>query len=177
MFMTTYQGREIDVLNPNINKIDIQDISHALSFIARGNGHIKYFYSVAQHCINCCLEAKNQGYSNKIQLLCLLHDASEAYLSDIVRPVKGLLPQYLEIENKLQNTIYSKYIKEPITKDELEKMKIIDDSLLNMEFQLLMKVNVKKIEPINYDLQFKQTEFDIIKSKFIQLFNELIENQ
>jgi 5'-deoxynucleotidase YfbR-like HD superfamily hydrolase len=50
-------------------------------------------------------EAKSRGYSNRIQLACLLHDASEAYLSDVTRPVKAELPQYKEIEAPLQETI------------------------------------------------------------------------
>lgn len=53
---------------------------------------------MGQHCINCAREAKARGYSERVQLACLLHDASEAYLSNVTRPVKRELPKYLEIE-------------------------------------------------------------------------------
>lgn len=51
--------------------------------------------------INCCKEAKSRGYSERVQLACLLHDASESYISDITRPVKCNLPEYDVMENKL----------------------------------------------------------------------------
>jgi hypothetical protein len=74
--------------------------------MCRANGHIRHFYSVAQHCLNCAREAQARGHSDAIQLACLLHDASEAYISDITRPVKRSLPQYTEIEDVLQSLIF-----------------------------------------------------------------------
>ena len=79
--------------------VSLKDIVHALSLLCWGGGHIKYFYSVAQHSINCMKEAR--GWSKRVQLACLLHDASEAYISDIIRPVKIYLFNYLEIENRI----------------------------------------------------------------------------
>ena len=92
----TFTGKHFDPTNPEENLIDLSDIGHALSLICRGNGHVKYFYSVAQHSIACCQEAQARGYSDRVQLACLLHDASEAYMSDVTRPVKALLTEYLK---------------------------------------------------------------------------------
>ena len=81
--MVTYTGKEFYPLDPNPADIDIKDIAHALSNCCRFAGHIKSFYSVAQHSVivsELC-EPENA-------LAGLLHDASEAYLSDIARPVK-----------------------------------------------------------------------------------------
>ena len=94
----TYTGIMFDPLNPNADLINIADIAHALSMLCRANGHFKSFYSVGQHSINCMNEARTRNYSQRVQLACLLHDASEAYLSDITRPVKAELPRYREIE-------------------------------------------------------------------------------
>src|SRR5690625_1800702 len=105
----TYTGISFDPLNPEVNKVSITDIGHALSMICRANGHYRNFYSVAQHSLNCAKEAKKRGYSVKVQLGCLLHDASEAYISDVTRPVKKQLKNYLKIEEKLQNIIYQAY--------------------------------------------------------------------
>lgn len=93
-YITTYTGKHFDPIQPEPGLFDLTDISHALSLLCRGNGHMKHFYSVAQHSIACAEEAKARGYSARVQLGCLLHDASEAYLSDVTRPVKkrpGLL--------------------------------------------------------------------------------------
>ena len=102
----THSHKMFDPLHPNAELIDITDIAHALSMLCRANGHFKSFYSVGQHCINCAKEAKARGYSEFVQLACLLHDASEAYLSDVTRPVKQELPRYLEIETPLQAAIW-----------------------------------------------------------------------
>ena len=82
-YITTVSGIHFYPLNPNPDDIDISDIAHALSLICRANGHFKYFYSVAQHCIACAEEAIERGYSLEVTLGCLLHDASEAYLCDV----------------------------------------------------------------------------------------------
>ena len=89
-YITTYTGKHFDPIQPEPGLFDLTDISHALSLLCRGNGHMKHFYSVAQHSIACAEEAKARGYSARVQLGCLLHDASEAYLSDVTRPVKLL---------------------------------------------------------------------------------------
>ena len=128
--ITTYTGKLFDPTNPNIDGIDIVDIAHALSLLCRGNGHVKHFYSVG--------EAKARNYSKKVQLACLFHDGSEAYLSDITRPVKPKLPEYLIIEDKLQNIIWQKFIKEPLSKKDLKQVFAIDDDILSYEFEHLM---------------------------------------
>ena len=120
--ITTYTGKLFDPTNPNIDGIDIVDIAHALSLLCRGNGHVKHFYSVGQHSISCYREAKARNYSKKVQLACLFHDGSEAYLSDITRPVKPKLPEYLIIEDKLQNIIWQKFIKEPLSEKDLKQV-------------------------------------------------------
>ena len=54
-------------------------------------------------------EAKARGWSERLQLACLLHDASEAYISDIIRPVKAHLSNYLEIESSIMNVILERF--------------------------------------------------------------------
>ena len=53
----TYTGIMFDPIVPESEKIDIVDIAHALSMLCRGNGHMKHFYSVGQHSVNCMMEA------------------------------------------------------------------------------------------------------------------------
>ena len=96
-FITTYTKKYFDPLNVDESLLDIKDIAHALSLICRGNGHVQYFYSVAQHSLACAKEAKARGYSKEVILGCLLHDGSEVYLSDVTRPIKKELTYYLEV--------------------------------------------------------------------------------
>ena len=69
--MNLFSGHRIDPLHIKEDEIYLEDIAHALSLICRGNGHIKYFYSVAQHSLNCAKEAQSRGYSKHVVLSCL----------------------------------------------------------------------------------------------------------
>ena len=86
-FIITISKKRFSPLQAEAGDIEITDIAHALSLLCRANGYTRHFYSVAQHSLNCAAEAKARGLSEDIQLACLLHDASEAYISDITRPV------------------------------------------------------------------------------------------
>src|SRR5699024_5216695 len=141
--MTTYSGKEFNPLQPNKADILTVDIAHALSMICRANGHCRNFYSVAQHSINCAKEAEKRNYSPKVQLGALLHDASEAYISDIIRPVKAQLENYQEIEANLQTTIYDAYGIGNLSETELQLIAEIDDAMLAYEMNVLMNVKVK----------------------------------
>ena len=128
-YITTYTGKHFDPAEPERDKIDIRDIAHALSLICRGNGHVKTFFSVGQHCIHCALEAEARGYSSRLILACLLHDASECYLSDVPRPIKGNLPQYKVVEERLLEQVYIKYLGSALTDEEERQVKQIDCGL------------------------------------------------
>lgn len=136
--ITTYSGNSFDPTEPIMEGIDIRDIAHALSLLCRANGHVKHFYSVAQHSISCYMEAKARNYSKNVRLACLLHDGSEAYLSDITRPVKPKLPEYLIIEDRLQKMVWDKFLEEPLSENDLKQVFEIDDDILSIEFEELM---------------------------------------
>ena len=172
--ITTFTGEDFAPLDPDINQIIIEDIAHALSLTCRANGHFTRFYSVAQHCINCADEAKARGYSDKIQLACLLHDGSEAYISDITRPVKKHLPAYLDIEENLQNKIYEKLIGSQLSGEEQMLVKQVDDDLLIWEFNALMKKKVfEELPDIKSNPSFDFIGFVDAENDFIQKFAEI----
>ena len=169
-YITTVTGIHFYPLNPNPKDIDIEDIAHALSLICRANGHFRHFYSVAQHCIACAEEAIERGYSPEVILGCLLHDASEAYLCDVTRPVKKHIPQYLQAEEKLQEVIWKRFIGRELTDAEKKLIFEIDDDILSMEFHLLMP------EDLNEDYRKLQSSYTCeyqdpqeVKSRFIQM--------
>ena len=71
--ITTYTGRHIDPLHPDPDMICIEDIAHALSLICRGNGQVKTFFSVSQHCINCARETLSGYKEQEKNLLDLIY--------------------------------------------------------------------------------------------------------
>lgn len=173
-FIYTYSKIKFYPINPRVEDIDVYDIAHALSLMTRANGHCKYFYSVAQHSINCYREAVARNYSKRIQLGCLLHDASEVYLSDIIRAVKKNLNEYKIIEKNLQDTIYKKFIEEDLTQEELEKICEIDDCLLYYEFIDLMDIKLKDHEPEKFfDFDLRKRDFEEVEKEFISIMKQL----
>ena len=170
----TYSKKMFDPLHPNTELLDIADIAHALSLLCRANGHFKTFYSVAQHSINCMKEAQACGYSRRIQLACLLHDASEAYLSDITRPVKAELPNYTEIESSLQELIWEKWLGKPLWEMERAIVFDIDDALLAHEFLNLMDAQIfPDIPEIFSEPNFAFARFETTEREFLQCFQQL----
>lgn len=112
-WINTYAGRRFHPLDPDINEIDIIDIAHALSLNARYCGHTVAHYSVAQHSVYV-----SQRCSPHLALWGLLHDASEAYLGDVTRPIKRMptFAAYKQAENRLMGAICMRFkldIREP----------------------------------------------------------------
>lgn len=170
-YITTYTGKHFDPTAPDITLVDIRDVAHALSLTCRGNGHVKTFFSVAQHCIFCALEARARGCSNRVVLACLLHDASEAYMSDVPRPFKHSLPEYQEAEAKLLDLIYGKFIGSPLDEEEKQLVESIDDDLLYYDLKDLLNENMEGRAPeLNIDLDYQFIPFEQVEKTYLQLF-------
>ena len=136
--MNTFSGKVFYPMEMTTDDVELQDIAHALSMLCRGGGHLKFFYSVGQHSINCAREALARGWSRKLALACLLHDASEAYISDIIRPVKVHLSNYLVIEEQIMDTILKKYDLDDLSAEEHVMWKQIDDEMLDNELAVML---------------------------------------
>ena len=174
-YITTYQKHRVDPLQMDRHLIDILDIAHALSLLCRANGHFPHFYSVGQHSVNCMNEAKARGYSKRVQLGCLLHDASEAYLSDITRPVKPFLQNYMEIEAQLQTKIYRKWLLPDLTEEELKQIRAVDDAMLYAEFLELMGERVfEEAIAMQSSPLLAQVDFASVEQTFLSAFHSLV---
>lgn len=99
-FIATYTGKHFFLDTP---EFDIIDIAHATSMQCRFTGHVRDFYSVAEHNVLVARLSAHLGLGDPFEGL--MHDAQEAYLSDIAAPWKGLLPDYKVIENKLEKDL------------------------------------------------------------------------
>jgi len=103
-WMQTFQGRAVYPLDMCPDDIDIIDIAHSLSMQCRFNGHTLRFFSVSEHC--CLL---SDACSPENRLWGLLHDAAEAYLADVPRPIKPYLKEYAGYEDAALKVIAEKY--------------------------------------------------------------------
>lgn len=173
-YILTYTKVKFYPLQPVIEDIKIEDVAHALSQMTRANGHFRHFYSVAQHSVNCFREASARGYSGRVQLGCLIHDASESYISDITRPVKAELKEYIVIEERLENMIFEKYGLADLTSEERQQIRSVDDALLFFEFIALMGIPPKPGLPpeIFAEHDFSQRDFAVVEKEFLSIFRE-----
>jgi hypothetical protein len=101
----TRSGEKITPFEPDCEKVNLEDIAHGLSNVGRFAGQGKDFYSVARHSVHVSLEVEARGGTQEAQRYALLHDAAEAYLSDVPGPVKKSLPGYKHAERRLDETI------------------------------------------------------------------------
>lgn len=170
----TFTGKKIDPCHPAPDALCIEDVAHALSLVCRAGGHFPQFYSVCQHCVACAVEAKARSMSRRVQLLCLLHDASEAYLADITRPVKAQLPQYFTYETRLQTMIYETFAGGVPSDAEQSQVTAVDDAMLRAEFLHFMDVDLLPQTP---DLltapDFSLLPFNTAAERFLNLFAAL----
>lgn len=104
-WMQTFTGIKFYPLEPRPEEIVIEDIAHGLSNTCRYNGHVTDFYSVAEHSVlmSYCVPPE-------AQLVALLHDASEAFICDIPKPLKLMIQGYEELEYEVQTIIYKKFL-------------------------------------------------------------------
>ena len=104
-WIQTYTGKQFFPLDPQFNDIALIDIAAALSKLTRYSGHCLQFYSVAEHSVLMARSLLARGVMIEVVRAALLHDASEAYLVDVPRPIKGELGPYRAIEDGLMHVI------------------------------------------------------------------------
>lgn len=164
-FITTYTGVHFFPTRPDPDGVRIADVAHALSLLCRGNGHVKTFFSVGQHCLHCAREA----------LACLLHDASEAYLSDVPRPFKQHLPQYRALEDRLLAAVYQKYLDGPLTQEEQRQVKQIDDDMLAYDLAYLLNMPPEDgvLPKMASEFSYEVLPFATVEEQYVTLFQNL----
>lgn len=167
-WIQTYTGIKFHPLNPEFQKICIEDIAHSLSMQCRFNGHTRAFYSVAEHCCHV-----SDQLPDKLKLAGLLHDASEAYLCDLPKPLKDLsqLSQYRVIERELEFMIEAKF---RVIIDNPE-IKMADSTMLCTEArQLLNPVHPDWPLPYeSYPIELKCWNPAEAKAEYIKRFEAL----
>lgn len=103
-WVQTFTGRAFYPLDPQPADVDPADIAHALSLLCRYNGAVRSFYSVAEHCV-----LLSYAVPAEHALWALLHDATEAYMADLVRPLKAHMPAYVAVEDALMRVVCDRF--------------------------------------------------------------------
>jgi len=157
-YITTYTRKHFDPINPDAELICIEDIAHALPMICRGNGHVSSFWSVGEHCILCAKEAAAKGYSNRLVLAALLHDASECYMSDVPRPLKQNMKKFLGFTLNI---------------DEEKLIKEIDNALLWYDLKYLLDEESEEKQPkLHVKVDYTVRSFSEVEKEYLGLFEK-----
>ena len=168
-WIQTYSGRRFNPTRPVVDAIVIQDIAHSLSMQCRFSGHVKKFYSVAQHCVNVSYICDNAD-----AMWGLLHDASEAYLVDIPSPLKrtGYFDAYKTLEIQMQQAICERF---GLPKTEPPSVKKADVILLATEARDLMSPLhsdwIQPCEPLPFKIEplSQQDAKNLFMKRFFEL--------
>ncbi len=166
-WIQTYTKRRFDPINPDPEQIDIRDIAHALSLVNRFGGHTEYAYSVAQHSV---IVARNVPRPDA--LWGLLHDASEAYLADICRPVKPFIQGYKEAEEKLMRAIAERFdLPWPCP----ESVHVADRNALQTEMRDLMSPLAEgwPVYGTPFPERIEPWSADLAETRFLRAYEEL----
>lgn len=170
-WMLTASGGVFYPLDPHPDEVEIYDIAHALGMACRYGGHCKRFFSVAEHCVKMA-----ECAPEPLKLATLMHDASEAYLQDVIRPVKYSLPGYLPIEDRLMRVIASKYgFSWPMHPE----IKVLDERMIGAERLQAVHPNALKktwsrwseVPPLDVTIEFWSPDY--AKHAFLTSFNTL----
>lgn len=103
-------GTYLDLRQPDPAAITLFDVSLPLSHLCRFGGQTERFYSVAEHSVACAHQALREGLPRSVQLACLMHDAAEAFIGDVVKPLKLLIePLYGPIEERIEAAIAARF--------------------------------------------------------------------
>ncbi len=174
-WIQTFTAKQFWPLEPRIEDIDIDDIAHALALQCRYGGHTEEFYSVAQHCL-----LVSHAVPQEFALEGLMHDAAEAYLMDLPRPIKhsGLLEPYREAEDKLELTIWMRFglQTELLPLDDDGVIKIADRAVMRTEQRDLLKpppVYWKDNREGALDEPIVPMAWRTAKRKFLERFQQL----
>lgn len=129
-WFTLASGRNFYPFNPQVDHIFIEDIALALSHLCRYNGHCRKFYSVAEHSVHCSYHVA-EGH----ELAALMHDATEAYVGDLIRPIKVYMPDFEEMEEQVWQAIATRF---GLPQELPKEVKTVDNVLLVTEARDLL---------------------------------------
>lgn len=165
----TYTGKNVDLAKPEPGQICIEDIAHHLSKLDRYNGAGHFPYSVGQHSL-----LVSESLPKAYRLQGLLHDATEAYLGDVVSPLKAMLPEYRRIEGQVMQAICNRF---KITFPRPRIIKKADQAVMAAEMMQVVKwpdlSRRPDLPPPPKGMAIRQMGWEEVKCRFLERFMEL----
>lgn len=164
-WMLTVTGVQFWPIDPLPDEVRILDIAHALSRTCRFGGHVPSgFYSVAEHSL-----LVSEVLPEPLKLWGLLHDASEAYISDIVRPAKRFIVGYDEVEARIMRAVSERFGLDPVMPPEVKQA---DEAVLHAEY---FQLGFAEISPEPWGLTVPPAEVKIVRMEPDRAMNEFID--
>jgi hypothetical protein len=166
----TYTGGRFRPFDPRPADVQLLDIAAGLAHTCRFGGHCQQFYSVARHSLHVSQEFDDP----RLQLFGLLHDAGEAYLGDIPRPVKAELDRMERVEASIREAVWTAFEVDPPTASEWERVMAADDRLLAYEADRLLADGswAETAPDLGYDL--RESSVDGVRDRFCERGEELL---
>ena len=173
-WLCTFTGTSFYPLDARPDEVHIEDIAHALSNLCRFGGHCREFYSVAEHSVRVmdAVILWTGGTKPGAVLAALLHDASEAYLIDVPRPLKRYLRDYGPIEHALSDVVFDRFdVSHEYRHHPL--IKVADNVLLATEKRDLMPSRSAEWAPLPEPLATTISPWSptVAKSNFLAAFD------
>lgn len=171
-WMMTWSGRQFWPLDPRPGDVDIDDIAHALGHQGRYNGHTRHFYSVAQHSVLLAEWFVKQGKPD-LARQALLHDAAEAYVGDVIRPLKRDLPGFALIESLVEQAILKRFELPPIAlavKDADGRI-VIDEMIALFPYAALAETGIS--QRANLGLRIVAWTPPTAVDRFLEMYRQL----
>lgn len=168
-WMQTFSGKQFWPMSPRAEDVCIEDIAHALSMLCRYGGHCLRFYSVAEHSV-----LLSRAVAPEHALRALLHDAAEAYLVDVPRPIKRHLGGYVAAEVRIMQVITQKFgllDRAPGEVRQADSRILLDERRQNMTEGPAWSRDVESLEPLGVRLQFWEPWR--AAGEFLRAFGEL----
>ncbi|BBK30286.1 hypothetical protein EDC65_2268 [Stella humosa] len=136
IWIPTSSGRRFCLSEPCAADIEPEDIAHALAMICRWGGHVRDFYSVAEHSVLVATAVENRWPKRlDLHLWALLHDAAEAYVGDVTAPLGRLLPDHAAVERAVFAAVAERFCLPPVLPAEV---RVVDAAILIDEAQALL---------------------------------------
>jgi len=169
--LETFTGGGFRPFDPNPDDVRLADIAGGLAHTCRFGGHCRRFYSVAHHSLHVAEELSDRG--PRLELLGLLHDAGEAYLGDLPRPVKTEFEAFERAEERVLGAVWTALDVDPPTADEWEAVMAADDRLLAYEAADLLADAAWADDPpaLGYELRSEPAE---VRERFLTRAERLL---
>lgn len=168
-WMQTYTGRAFYPMHAKPEDVDPLDIGHALSLLCRYGGHVNRFYSVAEHCVRMSywVPVEDAPWA-------LLHDATEAYMGDMVRPLKDSMPEYRQAEVALMHTICRRFRMDPMcprSVHEADARIILDERAVLLGPPPALWTSVDHLKPLGVSIEGWSPNY--AKARYLKRLREL----